>query len=73
MLFALLLGKLFVSPVVEQSKVQPVLVDGAEFEFQCLVQARNNFVVALHGALPALPFTNAEGSKPKAVETIGHK
>ncbi len=51
--FALFLGELLETPVIEKTIMQPILVDGAQFELQCLVETGDDVFVALHGAAPS--------------------
>ncbi len=46
----LLLGELGVAPVFQQPEMDPVLVDGAEFQKQRFVKPLDDLLFALHGA-----------------------
>jgi hypothetical protein len=51
--------------MVQQPKVQPILVDGGKFATQALVEIVDDFCVALHHALPLI---EAERVRPAYLE-----
>ena len=77
------LGEVLEAPVVENSVVQPILIDGRQLMAESLVQVLDDALIALHGsplfsslqtlcaAVPGLsPFSRAEGGGPVA-EVVG--
>ena len=53
-LLALLLGELAVAPILEQTVVQPVLVDRSQFQEQRLVKPLDDLCFALHNSCSRL-------------------